>query len=265
MARLYVTDIVLQGIPFPHQLELETAWGAGGNASQLFRIANQMNTIQDYSVGIFGPDLAFKVCMGAGLTATTQSDNNTMIRTLPSGIVDLPNQSRVRAYQLDPQGFIQTVPPNIWVPINFTNESPLPQGYDEQNEFIVAPAANVGGPPEMSFFIAITEGYYQVNARCEFAYAAQVNPGSYVSIAIYKGPGPGFTSSYAIGNNLQIGIIGQMGEPYQLINNNAPNVSDVVYMMPGEIISIWVFHSAITPMNLIQGANKCYVSIHKVS
>lgn len=188
-----------------------------------------------------------------------------MIRANMGGIIDLPNQSRVRAYQMDPSGFIQAIPPNIWVPINFTNVSPLPSGYDEQSEFAVAAAANVAVPPEQAYFTALIEGYYQVNARCEFQYSQEVNPGSYVSIAIYSGPAPGATIPYAVGNNLQIGIIGQAGEPYQLIHNNAPNVSDVVYLMAGQIISIWVFQSSLAPMNLLQGHDKCYVSIHKVS
>jgi len=91
-----------------------------------------------------------------------------------------------------------------------------------------------------------------------------VGMNSFVSIAIWTGNGPGATASYAVGNNLQISYNNGM-EHMPLINNNAPNVSDVVYLMPGQIISIKVFHNALTPMNLRQGSNTCYVSIHKVS
>ncbi len=219
----------------------------------------------DYSVGLFGGDGTYKVCFGSLLTPTAQSDNTTMLRANPMGIIDLPNQSRVRAYQLSLNGFIQVIPPFVWTPVNFTNDAPLPTGYDEQNEFTVAPA-NAGWPPEQAFFTAAVEGYYQVNARCEFeVYSSVVMPGSYVSIAIWTGPAPGATASYAIGNNLQISTFGPMGEPFPLEWNNAPNVSDVVYLMQGQVISIWVYHTAVMPLNLIQGHDKCYVSIHKVS
>ncbi|MDX9906678.1 MAG: hypothetical protein RBS55_08850 [Bacteroidales bacterium] len=267
-ARLYLTDMSAPGI-FPHLLTIETitAGAAALNASQLFRISANMNPpFNDYSLGIFGGDGTFKLTFGSTLLPTAQGDNSTMIRSYPGGIIDFPNQSRVRAYQLDPNGFVQVIPPNIWTPVNFTSDAPLIAGYDEQNEFTVAPGANVAVPPEQAFFMALTEGYYQVNARCEFAvYMAQVMPGSYISIAIYTGPFPGATAPYAIGNNLAIATFGNMGEPVPLEWNNAPNVSDVVYLMPGQIISIWVYHNALNPLNLIQGLEKCYVSIHKVS
>lgn len=273
MARLYVTDMSATGL-FPHQVEIESI-SLGGpavfNASQLFRMSAGMNPpFIDYSVGIFGLDGTFKVCLGAALTATAQSDNTTMIRTNQSGIVDLPNQSRIRAFQLDPAGFVQTVPPGIWVPVNFTSDSPLPGGYDEQNEFTVAATASAGVPPELAYFTAAFSGYYQVNARCEFNVdyfvggPVMLGPNSYVSIAIWRGPAPGATASYAIGNNLQVGYANGPNTGI-LFFNNAPTVSDVVYLNAGQIISIWVYHSALTPMDMIPGSNKVYVSIHKVS
>jgi hypothetical protein len=219
-------------------------------------------------------DGTYKVCVGPVLTATAQSDNTTMIRALPNGIIDLPNQSRVRAYQNDPSGTNQMIIPNAWRPVNFTHDFPAPQGYDEQLEFVVAAGgANMpigGAPPnfiENSFFVALQEGYYQVNARVSFApeYSQEggpvmINPMSFISIAIYTGPGPGATAMYAQGNNLQIGM-----PAGPIFYNNAPNVSDVVYLLPGQIISIWVFQSANTPMDLMQGSSQTYVSIHKVS
>ncbi len=275
MARLYVTDMSAIGL-FPHQIEIEGSTLGGPvvfNASQLFRMSAGMNPpFIDYSVGIFGMDGTFKVCLGAALTATAQSDNTTMIRTNQSGIVDLPNQSRIRAYQVDPSGagLVQTIPPGIWTPVNFTFDTPLPVGYDEQFEFVLAPAVNMPTPVENAFFAAVQEGYYQVNARCEFNVETieggpvMVAPNSYVSIAIYTGAAPGITGSNSIGNNLQIGYMNGP-DHLPLTNNNAPNVSDVIYLLPGQIISIWVYHTAMTPMNLRQGPNIMYVSIHKVS
>jgi len=268
LARLYVTDMSAPGI-FPHQLAIETITGGAGalNASQLYRISVGMaQPFIDYSAGIFGGDGTYKVCFGAALTATAQSDNTTMIRANPSGIIDLANQSRIRAYQLDPAGLIQTVPPGIWTPVNYTFDAPLPIGYDEQGEFTLAPAANTPVPVENAFFTAAVSGYYQVNARCEFeVYPGAVGPASYISIAIWSGAGPGATASYAVGNNLQIGYLGGGGQPMPLQGNNASNVSDVVYLTAGQIISIRVFHTALVPLNLTQGQNTLYVSIHKVS
>jgi hypothetical protein len=268
LARVYITDMTAPPL-FPHQLAIETITGGTGalNASQLYRISMGMAPpFIDYAAGIFGGDGTYKVCSGSALTATAQSDNTTMIRANPNGIIDLANQSRVRAYQMDPNGAIQTIPPNIWVPVNFNLDSPLPIGYDEQLEFTIAPAANTPTPMENSYFTATVSGYYQVNARCEFEiYTLPVMPTSYVSIAIWTGAAPGATASYAIGNNLQIGYLGVGGQPTTLQNNNAPNVSDVIYLMAGQIISIWVYHTAVAPLTLQQGSNKVYVSIHKVS
>lgn len=303
-AHLFVSNV---GPPPPgilgHQILMEDASG-NLNSSQGFMISNYLGSGQNitFSQGLFNADLSFKICNGPVLTATAQSDNITMARFSFNGIVDLSNQSRVRAYQADMSGAInQLIPPGAWTPVNFNQVQPLPMGYDEHNEFTPAPSVNTAVPPEQAFFTAIQAGYYQVNARCEFntenyepddlypgypGGPVMVNADSYVSIAIYTGPGPGQTSMYAQGNNLQIGYqytyqlyqpLSIPGPPYylfellvmseiaQLKNNNAPNVSDVVYLNQGEVISIWVFHTAATPMNLIQGAHKLYVSIHKVS
>jgi hypothetical protein len=274
MARLYVTDMSAPGI-FPHQVEIESitlGQPAVLNASQLFRISAGMQApFVDFSMGILGADGTFKVCLGAALTATAQSDNTTMIRANPTGVIDFANQSRVRAYQQDPAGAIQTIFPNIWMPVNFTTDGPLPTGYDEQGEFTPAATANVGVPPEAAYFTAQVAGYYQVNARVQFnnEYSVvggpvMVTPMSYISIAIYRGPAVGASVPYAVGNNLQIGYIAPAG-PTSLINNNAPNVSDVVFLNAGQVISIWVLQTAVTPMDLMQGPSVTYVTIHKVS
>lgn len=123
-------------------------------------------------------------------------------------------------------------------------------------------------PPEMAYFTALETGYYQVNARASIQVPntpGSIDPFSYVSIAIYTGPAPGATTSKAIGNNLQIGILGPDFQPWPLIHNNAPNVSDVVYLLAGQILSIWFWQSALVPLPIIQGSDQVYVSIHKVS
>ncbi len=269
-AWIYSTDVAAPGL-YPHQLTLEAISipnppNPPASASQLYQIAPGPFPgvpIANYSAGLFIGDLSYKVCKGPVLTPTFQGDGLTMLRADPLGIIDLPNQSRVRAYQVDQS--MQTVPSGVWTPVNYTFDAPLPVGYDQQNAFAVAPAANAPWPPEQAYFTALAEGYYQVNARCQFEVYGVQNPGAYVSIAIWTGPAPGATAPYAQGNNLQIFSFGPGGQPFPLEWNNAPNVSDVVYLMTGQVISIWVFQNSGIPLNLIQGHDKCYVSIHKVS
>jgi hypothetical protein len=259
-------DVAAPGL-FPHQMACESIIPPF-NASQIFQIsAAPLQPIANFSQGLFFQDLTYKVCVGPVLTPTFQSDNTTMIRAFQNGIIDLPNQSRVRAYQVDAAGMNQMILPNTWTPVNFTFDLPQPQGYDEQNEFVLAIAANQPAPPENAFFVAMQEGYYQVNACVAFQpeYSqqggpVQVTPTSYITIAIYTGPGPGATVIYAQGD------INQLGMPAgPLFYNNGINVSDVVRLMPGQIISIWVYHTAMSPMDLLQGPEKVYVSIHKLS
>jgi len=266
LAWIHAVDVAAPGL-FPHQLACESVIPPF-NASMIFQIsAAPMQPIANFSQGIFFGDMTYKICSGPVLTPTFQSDLTTMLRTFPNGIVDLPNQSRARAFLVDPNGQNQMIPPNIWTPVNFTLDVPQPQGYDQQNEFVVALAANQPTPPENAFFVALQEGYYQVNARIEFqpefsqqGGPVQVTPMSYITIAIYTGPGPGATAPYAQGD------INQIGMPAgPLFFNNGINVSDVVRLMPGQIISIWVYQTALTPMDLMQGPDKVYVSIHKVS
>ncbi|MBW6460283.1 MAG: hypothetical protein K0B08_06875 [Bacteroidales bacterium] len=306
---LYVNNNMPPGAGvYSHQLLLDDITG-NFDASHGYLITNWQQTgiNQQFSQGIYNPDASFKITRSGALTGTAQSDGVTMTRFNQTGIVDFPNQSRVRAFQEDATGLYQLIPSGQWTPVNFTIDLQPPFGYDEHSEFTVAPSINSVAPPEQAYFTAAEAGYYQVNARCEFNVdeyyeddlgqwmLVQVNPDSYVSIAIYAGPSPGLTVPYAQGNNLQIGymymyehaMLVLVGNPPEymleymmneeiskLKNNNAPNVSDVVYLQAGDIISIWVFHTAATPMNLnyvdpvtgmITGNSQIYVSIHKVS
>jgi hypothetical protein len=265
----YVTDMAAPGL-YPHQLTFEAMTFGGASASQLYEISQApLQPVINFSAGINSVDMTYKLNFGPVLIPSAQSDGSSMLRAFPTGIIDLPNQSRVRAYQ-SAQGWGQIINPSIWTPVNFDIDSPLSSGYDEQNEFTIAPSPFAPVPPEAAFFVATATGYYQVNSRVEFNLdywqggPVQVNQNSYVSIAIYIGPGVGAGVSYAQGNNLGIGYLSPQG-PILLVNNNAPNVSDVVYMMAGQVLSIWVYQSAITPLNLIPGPSKVYVSIHKVS
>jgi hypothetical protein len=292
-AFLYVNNNMPgQGI-FGHQLLLDDITGSL-NASQGFLITNwqQFGPNMQYSQGIFNPDGSFKVTKSGILSTTNQGDGVTMVRYNQSGITDLPNQSRVRAtVPVIDSTFWQLIQPNQWTPVNYTRPLPgtsLSAGipyWDEQNEFTIAGSPNLAVPPPNAFFTAQEEGFYQVNARCEFKtdqywfngtlYPVAMRPNAYVAIAIYIDPsgGPANWTSYAIGNNLQITSNEPMPFPppeypdatKPLLNNNAPNVSDVIYLQPGDRLSIWVFQWAYTPMMLRVGDNKLYVSVHKVS
>jgi hypothetical protein len=211
---------------------------------------------------------------GAINVGTTASTNAGTIRwngmhfqgRTASAWVDLDLQSKIRAYQVDPA--VQIIAPSVWTPVNFTDDSALPIGWDALGEFTVAPSAAAAVPPEVAYFTASESGYYQVNARCEFQIPdteGVVTPFSFVAIAIWTGTAPGATASYAIGNHLQIAYIGIGGQPRPLTCNSAPNVSDVVALAAGQIISIWVWQSSLIPLPLIQGSDRLYVSIHRVS
>jgi len=178
---------------------------------------------------------------------------------------NLEERSRIRAFQ--PEGG-QVILPSVWTPVNFTFDTPFPMGWDNYGEFTVAPAPGAPTPPVNAYFTALETGWYQVNARCEWQIPntpGAVGPFSFVAIAIYRGPSLTTQASHAIGNHLAISFTGPGGEPYPLCMNNAPNVSDVVFLMAGEIISIWCWQSALVPLPLIPGADRIYVSIHKQS
>lgn len=209
----------------------------------------------------------FVLANSATIAPPVQGDGITVMSTFPSGIVDLNNQSRTRVFQAG--DLTQSIPSSIWQPIDF-----LTMNYDQQGEWTFGWGSPMGGPP-VSYFTAHEEGYYQVNSRTEFflgddGFNIAVLQDAYVSIAIYKGDIQGNWNMYAQGNNLQIGGIWnpQFGEPMEelsLKNNNAPNVSDVVYLMKGERIAIYAWQSSGMFINLVPGTAKTYVSIHKSS
>jgi hypothetical protein len=298
---VWIPDRPLPGV-YPHQLMLESTTNAlQSDASMLFRMSdwslfpqNPPLLIDDYCLGIFRGDMSFKLYRGSILTATTQGDIFSMFRANASGIIDLPNQSRVRAMVTNfDWASWQLIQPNTWTPVNYTSPipgSPLFPGapmWDEQSEYTSASSPNqpiLGNNPN-SFFTAQEEGFYQVNARCEFEpddymeeglmFPVYMRPNAYVSIAVYieVAGGPVQWIPHAIGNNLQVTnnvfIAGAPPEypdaTAKMTNNNAPNVSDVVYLRANDRVSIWVFHWAYTPMMIRVGDGILYFSIHKIS
>ena len=272
------------GVAAP-QFQVDNASGAG-NASMGFGFSGS-----SVSQGIYGSTGDFEICNTSGLIPSAQSDGTSIMRSFPSGIVDLNNQSRSRAFQDQnpnlPIGMGQVIPYATWTPIDFEVLS-----YDEQAEFTLHPLGtpySPGGGPAQAYFTATEEGYYQVNARTNFLLVDGQNfetiwsplPDGFVSIGIVVTSIGGGTTMYAQGNKLQgadnNGIYGQ--ETNALKNNIAPNVSDVVYLKQGETIEIWVWQNLWTgglPLEVgprsdpgfvapVPMQSQTYVSIHKSS
>jgi hypothetical protein len=230
--------------------------GAGDSSMEF----NQSTMAAPFSVGVDGFDLNFKLTNTGILTGgvgSFQGDTFTMMQVWQPGIVDFNNQSRARAFLTH----IQFIPFSVWTPIEFDDDFTPPGGYDQQNEFTVWTPT-----PTPAVFIAKVEGFYQINARTEFEYIdpAQLGPNGYVSIAIFVTTAGGTTAMHSQGNNLQmVDTIGGI-----LFFNNAPNVSDVVYLQVGDMVDIRAWQSVEAGpgvMSLMVGTEKTYVSIHKIS
>lgn len=278
-----------------------------GNTSMIFTNSGATNYTIGVDVGEVGSagNLGtFKIVNGNFLNASTQGDATTMIRSFPTGITDINNQSRCRVYQQNNQHipvfndvnmqYGQPISYQDWIPVFYDFSS-----YDQHNEFTLvqtfaSPFLNGPSIPP-SLFTAKEEGYYQVNARVDFFYKEYilngdpevlplfVNPvqGGYVSIGIVKTDINGTTLMYSQGNKLMYSNdLDDNGEPVGQ-NNLAPNVSDVVYLQAGESVSIWVWQSifnGIIPLRVRNSdsspwgfppnhdhPSQVYVSIHKSS
>jgi hypothetical protein len=229
------------------QFIIENTGVLGGNAYQAYTFA-----ATNFSTGIDSADGNYKTTNTNNLTGgipSTQGDGVTMLQAYKNGILDFNNQSRARAYL----NHAQTVLPNSWWPVEFEFIN-----FDQQAEYT---PWNPTQPPFFASFSPKVAGYYQVHARTDFfGLPPYVNNG-YVSIAIFvKNPG-GIPNMVAQGNNLVMVALGELLE-----NNNAPNVSDVVWLNPGDILEIYVYQS-FAPAGAILGigSSQTYVSIHKDS
>lgn len=234
-----------------------------GDASLLYSLLYNDNGIDkniEITTGIDEDDNHnFEISVNAGLSGTAPgaySDFKTMMRMHTEnpqpGITDFNHQSRARVWLSIAQN--PTTGIGVWTQIEFDMAS-----YDEHSEFTLSPSPPTGGP---AFFTATEEGYYQVNARTEIPVAeCSPNIAAYVSIAIFKFDNTGTFSMYAQGNNLHVVVPGSA----PLSFNNAPNVSDVVYLQAGESIEIHVFQNFCTSWSISPGQATTYASVHKVS
>lgn len=240
-----------------------------GDAAMLFQLAGWQN----YTIGLDHNDGDnFEISNTTQLTGTSYIDASTMFRIHPSGITDINHQSRVRVYQHtiiypavggspnDNGG--QLIPNASWTKVQFDGMS-----YDEHGEFDISTNYN---------FTATEEGYYQVNARIDFLlynidtedWIHYPNYPGYVSIAIFIGD----DTMYSQGNKLQ-GADNNSGWN-DMQNNLAPNISDVIYLSPGQTMHIRAFQNLWAgglPLRLTEQngvgtqPTQVYVSIHKES
>ncbi len=159
-----------------------------------------------------------------------------------------PPASHVYAWLSDSIG----IPVNIWTKIPFNIVE-----FDIAGEFI---PSTPGSPYSHGSFFPALPGFYQVTARCEYevpdyqqatlpdGQPIHIEPRSYVSIAVFTGvpstdPSPMDDHMYSQGNNLQIawGLDFPFEYGQALNRNNAPNISTIVEVFPGESISIYGF------------------------
>jgi hypothetical protein len=228
------------------QFVIENTGAGGGNAYQTYTFA-----ATNYSTGIDSADGNYKTTNTNNLTGgilSTQGDGVTMLQAYKNGILDFNNQSRARAWLNHPQ----FVGPGAWIPIEFDMVN-----FDQQAEFVPSPGPGIPG-----FFIATVQGYYQIHARTDFTGdIPDYLPNGYVSIAIFVTNAAGLSTMYAQGNNLQM-VAGMEYLPM----NNAPNVSDVVWLNPGDRVDIRVWQSFTPALAFLGiGPSQTYVSIHKDS
>jgi hypothetical protein len=210
-----------------------------------------LNPFRVFSVGYDNSHNQFKISDTSVLTGTGYTDSHTMIAISQSnpGIIHFNNQSRARAWlagvMIPPVGMGQLIPAGNWCPVFFDNLS-----FDSQGELGVLPGQSQGA------FTAREEGYYQVNARTQFAADPPVNPNSFVAIAIFVNG-----VAWAMGNRLSMY---DEDDPNQ--ENNAPVVSDILHLVPGDVVTIRVFqtYSAVSAI-CVGGSAVTYFSIHKLS
>jgi hypothetical protein len=230
--KLHISDMGLS--PRPPVMVEQTG---GGDASVL--MFNQPG-MGSYVMGYDISQGSFEVGDSLELTGNTPNDFHTKFTISGTGITHLNHQSRARASLTGGGGIGQMIPIGVWTTVQFNVIN-----FDEQNE--------LGNPP--TAFIAREEGYYQCNARAEFAYDNPPSPSTYISIRIVVNGMPVAEGSKhcMADNNSDVND-----------GNNACVVSDVLRLTTGSAVTIEVFQNFGIGW-LIQGLDKVYVSIHKSS
>lgn len=218
---------------------LQIQQASSGDAA--LRLTTNTNS-QNISVGIDASDNStFKVSNASSLGAAANTMMKIHTRSGSEGIVEFTNQSRARAYL----GNSQTINTTSWTQVQFNNTS-----FDSKSEFSTTNYE----------FTSKEAGYYQVNSRVEFNTSSLTISNTntaYCSIAIYVSG-----SIYSYGNNLGFRIL---TDNNVIRNNNAPVVSDIIYMTAGQTIRIYVYQNTGSNLPLNTSSGVSYVSIHKLS
>jgi len=205
----------------------------------------------------------YKITNTDTLKGTTYSDANLMMRvhteSSNQGIIDLNNQSRVRAYR---SGSSQTIPYDSW-----SSTSSIVKF--SAITFLTNMDIDTSSTNGNYWFQARAEGYYQVNARVEFDISnPDYTPGSYVGIAIYKaasGNSPSI-NLYSYGTFLGVQAVTPSATQGYVAGSKAPVVSDIIYLLVGERVQIRAYqNNRANGISIIQGQGTTYVSIHKIS
>ncbi len=138
---IFLFDATITSNPM---MALENNFGTG-YTSMIFLNTGSTN----YTVGVdinetdvMGNKGTFKIVKGQNLVSSSQGDGQTMIKSAPTGIVDINNQSRCRVYQQnntyinnDPNGeYGQGISYAYWTPVYYTSFS-----YDQHSEFALMP------------------------------------------------------------------------------------------------------------------------------
>jgi hypothetical protein len=214
-----------------------------GNASLGY---SKTATSTSFSVGLNGNDNSnYEISNDATLTTNaTYNSTYKMLRihseASKQGIVDFNHQSRSRVFLNTAN---QSIPDATWTKITFNAKE-----YDEQTEFDVT---------TLYSFTAKTTGYYHINARAEYNFSGSLNSGAYVSIGIYING-----TIHSQGNKLQVE---DDGGSKTFSNNNAPVVTDIIFLNAGDVLTIYGFQNTGAAQNIIFGSVFTYLSIHKLS
>ena len=228
---------------------------SSANASQVYANSSFPHI---FEAGFHGGTGNYLVTNGGFPAISSQGDGTTMLLAHPSGILDFNNMSRARAWL----NHVQIIPHATWTKIEFDMIN-----FDQHFEYTPHPTWPWG------IFTATEAGYYQVHARTAYEYVnygePMPHPFGHVSIRIVVTDAAGTTTSIAQGNNLMMLVQVFGGDWLEMLMNNAPNVSDVVYLKPGDMVEIEAWQDIdMNPNNTVSlyfGTDQTYVSIHKDS
>lgn len=158
-----------------------------------------------------------------------QNGGEDVVTTETEGIVNLPKQSRIRAYRT---GSEQTIPTGTWTKVGFNAEN-----YDEQEEYDKTTTFR---------FTAAKAGYYLVH--CTIRWKTSVDETLFI-VRIKKNgveTSRGFTVASGIHPHLC-------------------TITDILQFSAEDYIEIEVNQGSGGDINILDGTNDTYLTVHKLS